>query len=166
MFSMSSKMDGNVSPDITGLIGQYAHGNEPVHHVPYLFALAGQPADGERWIRQIRDTMYRAAPDGLAGNDDLGQMSAWYVLSSLGFYPVNPVDSGYVRGVPEFRHIRLQLDNGKQLTVRIDGPMPGQAGQRDTAITVQRWTLNGQPLGVTLSHQQLQQGGELVFYTR
>ncbi len=166
MFSMSSHMDGNVSPDITGLIGQYAHGNEPVHHVPYLFALAGQPADGERWIRHIRDSMYRAAPDGLAGNDDLGQLSAWYVLSSLGFYPVNPVDSGYVRGVPEFRHIRLQLEHGKQLNIRIDGPMPGLAGQRDKAVAVQRWTFNGQPLGITFSHQQLQQGGELVFYTR
>lgn len=157
MFSMSSKMDGNVSPDITGLIGQYAHGNEPVHHVPYLFALAGQPAAGERWIRQIRDTMYRALPDGLAGNDDLGQMSAWYVLSSLGFYPVNPVDDGYVRGVPEFRQIELQLAAGQTLRVRVAGPMTG---------TVQRWTFNGQPLGNTVSHQQLIQGGELVFYTR
>ena len=155
MFTMSSKMDGNVSPDITGLIGQYAHGNEPVHHVPYLFALAGAPADGERWIRQIRDTMYRALPDGLAGNDDLGQMSAWYVLSSFGFYPVNPVDDGYVRGVPEFRQLQLQLSDGKVLRIRTEGPLDG---------TVQRWVLNGTTLGLKITHQQLQQGGELVFY--
>ncbi len=157
MFTMSSKMDGHVSPDITGLIGQYSHGNEPVHHVPYLFALAGAPAQGERWIRHIRDTMYRAEPDGLAGNDDLGQMSAWYVLSSLGFYPVNPVDDGYVRGIPQFRQLQLQLPAGKVLTVKAEGPLDG---------TVASWSLNGKPLGIKLDHRQLMQGGELVFVLR
>ncbi|MDZ7871654.1 MAG: GH92 family glycosyl hydrolase [Rheinheimera sp.] len=154
MFDMSSHMDGDVSPDITGLIGQYAHGNEPVHHVPYLYALAGAPAKGEARIRHIRDTMYHAKPDGLAGNDDLGQMSAWYVLSSLGFYPVNPVDSGYVRGTPQFQTVTLQLDNGKQLRILAKG---------DRLKSVKRWTLNGVELPISVDYRQLMQGGDLVF---
>ncbi len=154
MFDMSSHMDGDVSPDITGLIGQYAHGNEPVHHVPYLYALAGAPAKGEARIRHIRDTMYHAKPDGLAGNDDLGQMSAWYVLSSLGFYPVNPVDAGYVRGTPQFQTVTLQLDNGKQLRILAKG---------DRLKPVKRWTLNGVELPVSVDYRQLMQGGDLVF---
>ena len=154
MFDMSSHMEGDVSPDITGLIGQYAHGNEPVHHVPYLYALAGAPAKGEARIRHIRDTMYHAKPDGLAGNDDLGQMSAWYVLSSLGFYPVNPVDSGYVRGTPQFQSVTLQLDNGKQLRILARG---------DRLKPVKRWTLNGVELPISVDYRQLMQGGDLVF---
>jgi predicted alpha-1,2-mannosidase len=154
MFEMSSHMDGDVSPDITGLIGQYAHGNEPVHHVPYLYALAGAPAKGEARIRHIRDTMYHAKPDGLAGNDDLGQMSAWYVLSSLGFYPVNPVDAGYVRGTPQFQTVTLQLENGKQLRILAKG---------DRLKPVKRWTLNGVELPISVDYRQLMQGGELVF---
>jgi predicted alpha-1,2-mannosidase len=154
MFDMSSHMDGEVSPDITGLIGQYAHGNEPVHHVPYLYALAGAPAKGEARIRHIRDTMYHAKPDGLAGNDDLGQMSAWYVLSSLGFYPVNPVDAGYVRGTPQFQTVTLQLENGKQLRILAKG---------DRQKSVIRWTLNGVELPISVDYRQLMQGGELVF---
>ncbi|WP_037046107.1 GH92 family glycosyl hydrolase [Rheinheimera texasensis] len=154
MFEMSSHMDGDVSPDITGLIGQYAHGNEPVHHVPYLYALAGAPAKGEARIRHIRDTMYHAKPDGLAGNDDLGQMSAWYVLSSLGFYPVNPVDAGYVRGTPQFQTVTLQLDNGKQLRILAKG---------DRQKPVKHWTLNGVELPISVDYRQLMQGGELVF---
>ena len=154
MFDMSSHMDGDVSPDITGLIGQYAHGNEPVHHVPYLYALAGAPAKGEARIRHIRDTMYHAKPDGLAGNDDLGQMSAWYVLSSLGFYPVNPVDAGYVRGTPQFLTVTLQLDNDKQLRILAKG---------DRLKPVKRWTLNGVELPISVDYRQLMQGGDLVF---
>jgi predicted alpha-1,2-mannosidase len=154
MFEMSSHMDGDVSPDITGLIGQYAHGNEPVHHVPYLYALAGAPAKGEARIRHIRDTMYHAKPDGLAGNDDLGQMSAWYVLSSLGFYPVNPVDAGYVRGTPQFQAVTLQLDNGNKLRILAKG---------DRQKSVKRWTLNGVELPISVDYRQLMQGGELVF---
>lgn len=154
MFDMSSHMEGDVSPDITGLIGQYAHGNEPVHHVPYLYALAGAPAKGEARIRFIRDTMYHAKPDGLAGNDDLGQMSAWYVLSSLGFYPVNPVDSGYVRGTPQFQSVTLQLDNGKELRILARG---------DRLKPVKRWSLNGVELPISVDYRQLMQGGDLVF---
>jgi predicted alpha-1,2-mannosidase len=154
MFEMSSHMDGDVSPDITGLIGQYAHGNEPVHHVPYLYALAGAPAKGEARIRHIRDTMYHAKPDGLAGNDDLGQMSAWYVLSSLGFYPVNPVDAGYVRGTPQFQAVTLHMDNGNKLRILAKG---------DRLKPVKRWTLNGLELPISVDYRQLMQGGDLVF---
>ncbi|MFC4653871.1 GH92 family glycosyl hydrolase [Rheinheimera marina] len=154
LFTTKEKMHGDVSPDITGLIGQYAHGNEPVHHVAYLYAFTSAPEKGQHWLRHIRDTMYKAEPDGLAGNDDVGQMSAWYVFSALGFYPVNPVDDGFVRGLPQFRQVQLSLPGGKSLTIRTEGDLAG---------TVQSWQLNGQPLGLKVNYQQLMQGGELVF---
>jgi predicted alpha-1,2-mannosidase len=156
LFRMSSQMEGDVSPDITGLIGQYAHGNEPVHHVPYLYAFTQQKWKGEARIKQIRDTMYRAQPDGLAGNDDLGQMSAWYVFSALGFYPLNPVGGDFVLGTPQFREVTLQLENGKQLMITADAAAAGEY--------VSKVLFNGQPLPKhQLNYQQLMQGGTLHF---
>lgn len=156
LFSMSSVMEGEVSPDITGLIGQYAHGNEPVHHVPYLYAFTSKKWQGEARIKQIRDSMYRAEPDGLAGNDDVGQMSAWYVFSALGFYPLNPVGGDFVLGTPQFAEVSLQLDNGRSLLIRADQARPGEY------VSAVYW--NGQPLaGQVLSYQQLMQGGTLHF---
>jgi predicted alpha-1,2-mannosidase len=156
LFSMSSAMEGEVSPDITGLIGQYAHGNEPVHHVPYLYAFTRNKWQGEARIKQIRDSMYRAEPDGLAGNDDVGQMSAWYVFSALGFYPLNPVGGDFVLGTPQFAEVSLQLDHGRSLLISADPAKPGEY------VSVVYW--NGQPLaGQVLSYQQLMQGGTLHF---
>lgn len=158
LFSMSSEMEGaEVSPDISGLIGQYAHGNEPVHHVPYLYAYTDQKWKGERRIIEIRDTMYRNDVDGLAGNDDLGQMSAWYVLSAIGFYPLNPISSEYVYGTPEFDQVDINLTNGKVFSVI-------KRGQTEQNKYVKRILLNGEEVSSrSLSHQALMSGGELVF---
>ncbi|MBL4629711.1 MAG: glycoside hydrolase family 92 protein, partial [Paraglaciecola sp.] len=159
LFSMSSEMEGSVvSPDISGLIGQYAHGNEPVHHVPYMYSYAGQKWKGEKRIIEIRDTMYRNHVDGLAGNDDVGQMSAWYVFCAMGFYPMNPYSGEYVFGTPEFQQLDIQLDNGKVFSVKMQGER--------TAATpyVKQIRLNGKVTTLlSLSHKDLLAGGELIF---
>ncbi|WP_102796378.1 GH92 family glycosyl hydrolase [Bowmanella denitrificans] len=153
LFATSSEMQGDVSPDISGLIGQYAHGNEPVHHVAYLYAFTQDKHKGEARIKEIRDTMYLAQPDGLAGNDDLGQMSAWYVFSALGFYPLNPVGGEYVLGTPQFSQASLALPAGNTLRVVKQGEG-----------WVQAVWLNGERLASpVLTHQQLLAGGELRF---
>lgn len=159
LFSMSSEMEGAVvSPDISGLIGQYAHGNEPVHHVPYLYAYTDQKWKGEQRIIEIRDTMYRNDVDGLAGNDDLGQMSAWYVFSAIGFYPMNPISGEYVFGTPEFQQIDIQLEDGNIFTVKKQGK------QSADNPYVKRIKLNGKLTDLrSLSHEDLVAGGELVF---
>lgn len=158
LFSMSSEMEGSeVSPDISGLIGQYAHGNEPVHHVPYLYAYTDQKWKGENRIIEIRDTMYRNHVDGLAGNDDLGQMSAWYILSAIGFYPLNPFSGEYVYGTPEFDQVDIKLANGKVFSVK-------KRGQTSQNKYVKRILLNGQEVtSRSVNHQTLMSGGELVF---
>jgi len=142
---------------ISGYIGQYVHGNEPSHHVPYLYQFTGQPAKTQALVRRIMDELYSTKPDGLAGNEDAGQMSAWYLFSALGFYPVDPVSGEYVLGSPEVHQAVLKLGNGKQLTVKALNQSPQH-------VYVKSVTLNGQPVqGFTLSHQQLMQGGELIF---
>lgn len=143
--------------DITGLIGWYAHGNEPSHHVAYLYAAAGQPWRTQARLKQIMDTQYAPRPDGLAGNDDLGQMSAWYVFTALGFYPVAPASNQYVLGRPFLPRATLHLPNGKRFTVVADG--------LDAAHTyVGRITLNGKLLDRTyLEHTDIMAGGELRF---
>uniref|UniRef100_UPI0030F45D28 GH92 family glycosyl hydrolase n=1 Tax=Paraglaciecola sp. TaxID=1920173 RepID=UPI0030F45D28 len=156
LFNMSSHMEGDVSPDISGLIGQYAHGNEPCHHVPYLYGFTSQKWKTEQRIRQIRSQMYRNDPDGLTGNDDLGQMSAWYIFSALGFYPVNPVGGEYILGLPLFEQLTLNLPNGNALTVVKKG---------DTGSNyVKEVRLNGVLLDDNrINHQQILQGGSLEF---
>jgi len=90
LFTAKQETSGRKQPDITGLIGQYVHGNEPSHHMAYLYNFVNQPSDTQRIVREILTTLYSNAPDGVSGNEDCGQMSAWYVFSSLGFYPVTP----------------------------------------------------------------------------
>lgn len=143
--------------DITGLIGWYAHGNEPSHHVAYLYAYAGQPWRTQARLKQIMDTQYAPRPDGLAGNDDLGQMSAWYVFTTLGFYPVTPGSNQYVLGRPFLPRATLHLPNGKRFTVVADA-------LDDAHAYVGSITLNGRPLERTyLEHQEILAGGELRF---
>jgi len=143
--------------DITGLIGWYAHGNEPSHHVAYLYAYAGQPWRTQARLKQIMDSQYAARPDGLAGNDDLGQMSAWYVFSTLGFYPVAPGSNQYVIGRPFLPRATLNLANGHRFTVVAEG-----LDAKHTYIGSA--TLNGQPLPrAWLSHEEIMAGGELRF---
>jgi predicted alpha-1,2-mannosidase len=155
LFSTSSHMEGDVSPDISGLIGQYAHGNEPCHHIAYLYSYTKQKFKGEQRIRDIRKTMYRAEPDGLAGNDDVGQMSAWYVFSALGFYPLNPASGEYILGTPLFDSVNMQLPGGKNLLIIAKG---------DRSKDVASVRLNGEQLATQqLSHRQLMAGGVLEF---
>ena len=143
--------------DVTGLIGQYAHGNEPSHHVAYLYALAGRPERTQELVRQIVTTQYLPQPDGLCGNDDCGQMSAWYIFSALGFYPVSPVDCEYVFGAPQLPQISLQLPNGKQLTILADN-------LSEQNLYVKSISLNGRPITTpTISHSTLLEGGTLRF---
>ena len=107
--------------DITGLIGWYAHGNEPSHHVAYLYSYAGQPWRTQARLKQIMDTQYADRPDGLAGNDDVGQMSAWYVFTALGFYPVAPGSGEYILGRPFLPKTAMRLPNGKTFTIVAEG---------------------------------------------
>ena len=143
--------------DITGLIGWYAHGNEPSHHVAYLYAYAGQPWRTQARLAQIMASQYAPRPDGLAGNDDLGQMSAWYVFTALGFYPVTPGSNQYVIGRPFLPRATLHLPNGKRFTVIADGLDAGHG-------YIGGATLNGQPLQrAFLRHEEIMAGGELRF---
>lgn len=143
--------------DITGLIGWYAHGNEPSHHVAYLYAYAGQPWRSQERLGQIMASQYAPRPDGLAGNDDLGQMSAWYVFTALGFYPVAPGSNEYIVGRPFLPRATLNLPNGKRFTVVAEGLAP-------TRPYIGRATLNGRPLDrAYLRHDEILAGGELRF---
>ena len=111
-------MGADASPDISGLIGQYAHGNEPSHHVIYMYMYAGQPWKTADRIRETLATMYTNKPDGLSGNEDVGQMSAWYVLSSMGFYQVSPAGGPFVFGSPLFDEVSIALPAGKSFVVK------------------------------------------------
>ena len=143
--------------DVTGLIGQYAHGNEPSHHVAYLYTMAGKPERTQELIRQIFDTQYRPEPDGLCGNDDCGQMSAWYMFSAMGFYPVDPVSGNYVFGAPQMPKIVLNLADGKTFTVIAEG-------LSEENKYVESITLNGQPYTKSyITHEDIVNGGTLVF---
>ncbi|AKQ46576.1 alpha-mannosidase [Rufibacter radiotolerans] len=157
-FNVTSKMTGpNVSPDISGLIGQYAHGNEPSHHIAYLYNYAGKPWKTQEKVRQIMTTMYSSKPDGLAGNEDCGQMSAWYVFSAMGFYPVNPADGNYVLGSPLVTQARIEVGPNKYFEV--------EAKNNSTRnLYVQAVSLNGKALERSyITHQEVMQGGKLTF---
>lgn len=117
LFLVSSELNEGASIDISGMIGQYAHGNEPSHHTLYLYAYAGEAWKTALLVRQVYDQFYKAEPDGLIGNEDCGQMSAWYIFSALGFYPVNPVDGTFVFGSPLANEATVQLNNGKTFTI-------------------------------------------------
>lgn len=143
--------------DVTGLIGQYAHGNEPSHHVTYLYALAGRPERTQELIREIFDTQYSPKPNGLCGNDDCGQMSAWYMFSAMGFYPVNPVSGEYVFGAPQLPGFVLHLADGKTFTIKAEGL--SEANKYVKSIT-----LNGEPYTKNfISHADIVKGGTLVY---
>jgi putative alpha-1,2-mannosidase len=118
LFTTKDALTGRVQPDITGLIGQYAHGNEPSHHIAYLFNYVGKPWRTQELVRKINDEFYKNAPDGLIGNEDCGQMSAWFILSSLGFYQVNPGRDVYDIGTPLFKAAKIHLENGKTFTIK------------------------------------------------
>ncbi|AUD03237.1 GH92 family glycosyl hydrolase [Spirosoma pollinicola] len=156
LFVMKGDMGSEASNDITGLIGQYAHGNEPSHHITYLYGYVGQPWKTADKVRYILDSLYTTRPDGLIGNEDVGQMSAWYVLSSLGFYPVNPANGAYVFGSPVFDEVILNLESGKTFQLRI---VNNSAANR----YIKRVLLNGKPYTKSyLLHQTIMNGGTLT----
>jgi predicted alpha-1,2-mannosidase len=143
--------------DISGMIGQYIHGNEPSHHLPYLYMYAGAPLRTQARLKQIVDSQYKPTPDGLVGNDDLGQMSAWLVFTALGFYPVAPASNEYVLGRPFVERAVIHLSNGKSLTVASVGMNEAQSFLKDVL-------LNGKSLDRSfVTHEELMQGGELKF---
>lgn len=142
--------------DVTGLIGQYAHGNEPSHHVVYLYTLAGRRDRTADIVREIFDRFYLNRPDGLCGNDDCGQMSAWYLFSAMGFYPLSPASGEYVLGAPQIPRIVLHLPDGNEFTVVAEN-------LSDENKYVKSVKLDGQALGTTISHSQIIKGGRLVF---
>ena len=158
LFKLPSKVEGQGDVlDVSGLIGQYAHGNEPSHHITYLFNHVGQPWRTQELIREIFDTQYKNKPDGLCGNDDCGQMSAWYIFSAMGFYPVNPCNDGYVFGAPQIEKVTLRLPQGKTFTVEAKGLSKENK-------YVQAITLNGKSFpGMKLAHADIMQGGKLVY---
>ena len=142
--------------DVTGLIGQYVHGNEPSHHVIYFYTLVGERDKAARRVRDVFDRFYLPKPDGLCGNDDCGQMSAWYVFSALGFYPFNPCGGTYVIGAPQIPKATVILAGGKTLTVVANNLSVENK-------YVKSVTFNGKPLDKTIEHADLMSGGELVF---
>jgi predicted alpha-1,2-mannosidase len=145
--------------DITreGIIGNYVHGNEPAHHVAYLYNWAGLPSKTQERIRMILKKQYQPTADGLGGNDDCGQMSAWYIFSSLGFYPVAPGSDVYALGSPGIIQGTLNLENGKIFTVKTQN-------QSDKNIYVQKVLLNGKLLpSPFIKHSDIMQGGEILF---
>lgn len=159
LFTLSSDRMRLDVADVTGLMGQYAHGNEPSHHMAYLFNYVGLPWRTQELTRRLLDEMYAPTPDGIVGNEDCGQMSAWYIFSALGFYPVCPGANEWVLTTPLFDRAVVKLANGRTLTVTADNP------RRNRYIDAV--TLNGIPVsGNFVTHEQLMQGGVLHFALR
>jgi predicted alpha-1,2-mannosidase len=158
LFSESSEITGNhISADISGLIGQYAHGNEPSHHIAYLFNKSEQPWRTQFWVREILNTQYSTQPDGLSGNEDAGQMSAWYVFSSIGLYPFNPASASYEIGSPLFEESRLELQNGNSFLIKA-------INVSEKNKYIQSATLDGKEFNSTsISHKKILEGGQLIF---
>jgi predicted alpha-1,2-mannosidase len=157
LFTTDQKLAGREQADLTGLIGQYAHGNEPSHHIAYLYNYVGAPSKTQRYVRRIMDEFYKPTPDGLIGNEDCGQMSAWYILSASGFYPVAPGETRYDLGTPLFREITYKLENGKKFTVRARNVSP-------TNIYVASVKWNGErQANPYIVQEQIMAGGVLEF---
>lgn len=158
LFTVEEEVRGeHASPDISGLIGQYAHGNEPSHHIAYLFSMAGAPEKTETMVRRIMTGMYTSEKDGICGNEDCGQMSAWYVFSAMGFYPVNPADGRFILGSPVLDKAVIALPDGKAFTVTAEN-------NSATRVNVESVFLNGTLLDRNyITYNEIMAGGELKF---
>lgn len=157
LFTADQKTSGRNQADITGLIGQYAHGNEPSHHMAYLYNFVNKPHKTQEKIRKILTELYTNAPDGISGNEDCGQMSAWYVFSSLGFYPVTPASNEYIIGSPLFEKASINLENGKTFTVSAENISEENKYIKATY-------LNGKEYPYSyINHFDIMNGGSLVF---
>ena len=157
LFTAEDKTSGSHQVDITGLIGQYAHGNEPSHHMAYLYNFVNKPFKTQEKTRQILTELYTNSPDGISGNEDCGQMSAWYIFSSLGFYPVTPGSNQYIIGSPLFDKATINLENGKSFTVEaIDNSSENKY--------IKSAILNGENYEFSfINHKDIINGGSLVF---
>jgi predicted alpha-1,2-mannosidase len=156
LFTTSSEIEGeHSSADISGLIGQYAHGNEPSHHITHIYNYIGQPWKTQELVDEILQTLYFNDPNGLSGNEDCGQMSAWYILNAMGFYSFCPGDPVYSIGRPIFDEVTIRLAGNKTFIVRAPNNNPENK-------YVQSASLNGKKLDSPFfTHEQLMQGGEL-----
>ncbi|MDP2687353.1 MAG: GH92 family glycosyl hydrolase [Aequorivita sp.] len=162
LFTAKQETSGREQADITGLIGQYAHGNEPSHHMAYLYNFVNKPAKTQEKVHQILNEMYQNAPDGISGNEDCGQMSAWYVFSAMGFYPVTPSSNQYIIGTPLFERATINLESreksgGKKFEISAEN-------LSDTNKYIASATLNGKSLNRSfIEHSEIINGGKLVF---
>jgi predicted alpha-1,2-mannosidase len=157
LFTTSSALPSDAPPDIAGMVGQYAHGNEPCHHMAYLYSYAGEPQKTQDRVRTLLDLEYDDQPDGLAGNEDCGQMSAWFLISSLGFYAVDPVSGNYVFGSPLFDRAEVELGNGKRLVVEAKRNSPSDQ-------YIQSVLFNGKPYTkLWFRHADIVNGATIVF---
>ncbi|WP_370629906.1 GH92 family glycosyl hydrolase [Zunongwangia sp. SCSIO 43204] len=158
LFNESSEITGeHTSADISGLIGQYAHGNEPSHHIAYLFNKAGKPWRTQYYVHEILNTQYNTTPNGLSGNEDAGQMSAWYVLSAMGLYPFSPASAAYEIGTPIFERSTINLKDGGTFVITAKNVSPEN-------FYIQSAKLNGEEFNTTtISHEQILAGGTLEF---
>lgn len=157
LFNGHYKLSGREQADITGLVGQYAHGNEPSHHIAYLYDYAGKPWKTQEIIHKLQTEMYSCRPDGLCGNEDCGQMSAWYVLSAMGFYQVCPGNEQYAIGTPLFGKVTLHLENGKSFII-------SAKNISEKSFYIQSATLNGTDYKKSfISYTDLLNGGGISF---
>lgn len=157
MFTYHPKSKDELPIFSTGMIGQYAHGNEPGHHVIYLFNAVGKPHRTQEYVAKVMNELYKNTPAGLCGNEDCGQMSAWYVFSAMGFYPVNPVSGQYEIGTPLFPELKLELSNGKTFTVRA----PKLSKEN---IYIRSIKVDGKPYDKTyITHEQIMSGATVEF---
>lgn len=155
LFETDQKLTGRFQPDITGLIGQYAHGNEPSHHIPYLYNFAHAPSKTQVRVRYILDNFYKNTPEGLIGNEDAGQMSAWYVLSASGFYPTTPGQTWYDLGTPLFKEVKFNLENDKTFVIKAPNVSPQN-------IYINKATWNGRKhFDSYIRHEDIMRGGIL-----
>lgn len=160
LFTADPNTTGRTQVDITGLIGQYAHGNEPSHQTAYLYAYTGKPWNTYRLVRNILDSLYTSRPDGLCGNDDCGQMSAWYVMSAIGLYPVTPGSNVYVFSSPVFGDISVNLENGSKLRIRSECV----GGDMESCRYISSVRLNGRPYSKSyITYDDIKDGGTILF---
>jgi len=161
LFMAPSELHGeNTSADVSGLIGQYAHGNEPSHHIIYMYTALGHPQKTAKWVKVVTDSMYKTGPDGLTGNDDCGQMSAWYIWSALGMYPMNPSAGQYVFGLPLIKNASITLPNKKILTIQTIENKSTKFSEKyvSSVYLNNRKLTNGY-----ITHQEILEGGILKF---
>ena len=155
LFLAPSTIEGDPSPDISGMIGQFAHGNEPSHHILYLYTMLGEPHKTAQWVREVMNTQYRDTYDGLSGNEDMGQMSAWYIMSTLGFYEVEPAGARYWFGSPTIERAELTVEGGIFVIETINNS--------DKNIYIKSITLNGEPHNLPyIEHSDIAKGGKLT----